>query len=228
MEARERILHAAARLLSESDGEPVSTRAICAEAGVGAPTLYHHFGDKQGLFDAVVAHGFEAYLAEKRAQPSTGDLVADLARGWDVQVEFGRRHPAFYALMYGNAKPGKPSAAAEEAHAMLVSMLAELARAGRLRVEVELAARSIEAAVVGVTLQAIAQPDDELTLARSALVREALLDALIVGRKPPSKRKTASAVATQLLSLLGEGAEELGAAENALLREWLTRLASPR
>jgi AcrR family transcriptional regulator len=60
---RERILQAAARLLAESGGDPVSTRAVCAAAGVGAPTLYHHFGDKDGLLDAVVAYGFERYLA---------------------------------------------------------------------------------------------------------------------------------------------------------------------
>ena len=63
IDTRERILRAAARLLAESGGAPVSTRAVCAAAGVGAPTLYHHFGDKEGLLDAVVTYGFERYLA---------------------------------------------------------------------------------------------------------------------------------------------------------------------
>lgn len=100
---RDRIVHAAARLLSEANGEPVSTRAVCTAAGVGAPTLYHHFGDKQGLFDAVAAYGFDEYLASKRAQGTTGDPVDDLRRGWDLHVEYGVTHPAFYTLMYGTS-----------------------------------------------------------------------------------------------------------------------------
>ncbi|MCI2423025.1 TetR/AcrR family transcriptional regulator [Saccharopolyspora sp. K220] len=225
MDARERILHAAARLLTEAGGEPVSTRAICSAAGVGAPTLYHHFGDKAGLFDAVVTHGFEAYLAEKRATPSSGDPVEDLARGWDAHVEFGRTHPAFYTLMYGSAKPGKLPAAAGEVHAELVKQLAEVARAGRLQVEVELAAGCLEAGVVGVTLQAITQPEDPDAAMKSALVRDALLDVLIVGRKTPTKKKGTSAVAAQLLVLIEDGADELVEAEVALLRHWLARLS---
>ena len=49
--ARDRLLLAAAELLDAADGSEVSTRAICDRAGVQAPTLYHHFGSKQGLLD---------------------------------------------------------------------------------------------------------------------------------------------------------------------------------
>jgi len=50
----DRLLLAAGQLLHEAKGGNVSTRAICDRAGVQAPTLYHHFGSKQGLLDAVV------------------------------------------------------------------------------------------------------------------------------------------------------------------------------
>ncbi len=59
-----RLLRAAAELLANSEGSAVSTRQITKLAGgVTAPTLYHHFGDKEGLFDAVVSAGFEEYVA---------------------------------------------------------------------------------------------------------------------------------------------------------------------
>ena len=61
-----RLLRAAAELLANSAGGAVSTRQITQLAGVTAPTLYHHFGDKEGLFDAVVAAGFEEYVAGER------------------------------------------------------------------------------------------------------------------------------------------------------------------
>lgn len=61
-----RILEVAAALVAESPDGDVSTRAVCEAAGVGAPALYRHFGDKQGLLSAVVDHGWDKYLAAKR------------------------------------------------------------------------------------------------------------------------------------------------------------------
>lgn len=219
-DTRERILDAAARLLAESGGAPVSTRAVCAAAGVGAPTLYHHFGDKEGLLDAVVAYGFERYIAEKRAQRSTGDVVEDLRRGWDLHVAYGLENPAFYALMYG---AGPRGAAAEEARRMLLDMVAKVARAGRLRVPVETAARMISAAGVGVTLTVIAGDGDDPEL--SARTRDAVLAAVTTDR-PEKESSSPSALAVALATALADRPPSaLSAAETALLREWLTRLA---
>ena len=66
-DARDRLLTAAAELLDAAQGAEVSTRAITERAGVQAPTLYHHFGSKRGLEDAVVTHGFKRFLAEREA-----------------------------------------------------------------------------------------------------------------------------------------------------------------
>jgi AcrR family transcriptional regulator len=217
---RDRILHAAARLLAESGGAPVSTRAVCAAAGVGAPTLYHHFGDKDGLLDAVVAYGFERYLEEKRAQPSTGDPVEDLRRGWDAHVEFGLARPAFYALMYG---VGRRAAASEEAYKILLFRTEQVARAGRLRVPVKTAAEMVHAASVGVTLQLISGAEQDPDL--SPRTRDAILAAVATGEpeRPPS---SVSSMAIALISALENRVPHtLTEAETTLLREWLTRVA---
>lgn len=219
-DARERILRAASQLLAEANGEPVSTRAICTAAGVGAPTLYHHFGDKEGLFDAVASRGFEEYLAEKRAQPSTGDPVDDLRRGWDLHVEFGVTHPAIYVLMYGGTRT---SAAAKEAQAILLGLLERVARAGRLRVPVETAARMVHAAGAGVTFTLIADPDAGDLSART---REAVLAAIAA---PAGVERAEGGVGVRAIALRAAldagGAAPLSGAEAALLREWLDRLA---
>ncbi|MCO6007743.1 TetR/AcrR family transcriptional regulator [Actinoallomurus purpureus] len=217
---RERILHAAARLLSESDGAPLSTRAVCAAAGIGAPTLYHHFGDKDGLLDAVVAYGFERHIADERAQQTTGDPVQDLRRGWDGHVAYGREYPAFYTLMYGTGRRG---GAAEEARRILVEVLEKVARAGRLRVPVETAAGMIGAACVGVTLGLISgdRGDPEL----SPRTREAVLAAVTTDQAADGP-SSPSALAVALATALADRAPTaLSEAENTLLREWLTRLA---
>ena len=97
-----RLLRAAAALLAESNGEPVSTRQITQAARVTAPTLYHHFGDKEGLFDAVVAEGFSEYLDAERNLPTSGQPVEDLRMHWDNHVQFGLDHPHLYLVMFGN------------------------------------------------------------------------------------------------------------------------------
>lgn len=221
LDTRDRILRAAAKLLTEADGEPISTRAVCTAAGVGAPTLYHHFGDKRGLLDAVAAYGFERYLASKRAQRSTGDPVDDLRRGWDLHVEYGRTNPAFYTLMYGTSR--QPPIA-REAEAILLGLVGAVARAGRLRVPVETAARMINAAGVGVTLAIIAGAEDgEL----SVRTREAILGAITLA--PDGREDSAASPASRAVALRAAVAAEppphLTAAEAALLNEWLDRIA---
>ena len=218
---RERIMQAAARLLAESGGAPVSTRAVCAAAGVGAPTLYHHFGDKDGLFDAVVVYGFERYLAEKRARPSTGDPVEDLRRGWDAHVEFGLAQPAFYAVMYGAGRSG--GAAAEDAHRILLGMSEAVARAGRLRVPVHTAAGMIHAACTGVTLVLISGAGDVADL--SMRTREAIL-AAVTTDEAEDRPSSVSAMAIALASAVeGQAPRTLTTTETAMLREWLARIA---
>lgn len=218
---RGRILQAAARLLADSGGAPVSTRAVCAAAGVGAPTLYHHFGDKDGLLDAVVAYGFERYLEEKRSLPSTGDPVEDLRRGWDAHVEFGLAQPAFYALMYG---AGRRVPASEEAYKILLQITEQIARAGRLRVPVKTAAAMIHAASVGVTLRLISgnEPDPDV----SPRTREAILTAIADTGETEDRPSSVSAMAIALTSALERRPPHtLTEAETAMLREWLTRVA---
>ena len=102
-----RLLRAAAELLAKSGGAAVSTRQITQLAGVTAPTLYHHFGDKEGLFDAVVAAGFEEYVAGERDFAPSGQPLEDIRRMWDNHV---RAEPA--GTVPGDVRQypsGKPS-----------------------------------------------------------------------------------------------------------------------
>jgi len=53
----------AAKLLATQGLDAVTTRSVALAAGVQAPTIYRIFGDKNGLLDAVVQHGWATYLA---------------------------------------------------------------------------------------------------------------------------------------------------------------------
>ncbi len=228
---RGRIVRAAAELLVEGGREAVTTRAVAAAAGVQAPTIYRQFGDMRGLLDEVASFGFSTYLSEKTSRERVEDPVEDLRRGWDLHVGFGLENPAFYALMYGDPRPGvEQPAAAREANEILHGLVQRVAEAGRLRVGVESAVRMIHAAGSGVTLTLIGTRPEERDPALSEATREAILAAVttdaVLDAEAGHDRVSGRAVA--LKAVLPEAPAGFTPPESALLSEWLDRLARHR
>jgi AcrR family transcriptional regulator len=234
---RERILRAATDLLARGGREAVSTRAVSAEAGVQAQTIYRHFGDMQGLLDAVARRGYTEYLAAKHAQAGAGDPVDQVRRGWDLHIAFGLANPAVYRLLYAEPRSDERSLLVGEAHEVLLGLVESVARSGRLRRDVESAAAMIHSAGVGVTLTLIAaQAAGQLPRYEGLAdgVRDAVLAAVLTEPRPegapsgdpgdPVVRAAAHAIA--LKALLADGAHPLTTAERALLAEWLDRIAA--
>jgi AcrR family transcriptional regulator len=228
---RTRILTAAAELLDRSRDADISTRAVCEAAGVAAPALYRHFGDKDGLMAAVVDHGFEQYLAAKRQAPPAADPVEDIRNGWNTHVGFALAHPMVYRLMYSPSLTTMPAAAAE-AFGILEGHLEACAAAGRLRVSPPVAAQIIMSANIGLALNLVTQPDLYTDPDLSSRVRDAVHAAVLTPPPPPSTPGTAAdpetlpAVAAQLGALVRTAPPEaLTPAEISLLRQWLATLS---
>ena len=157
--------------------------------------------------------------------------VEDLRRGWDLHVGFGLANPAFYALMYGDPKPGTEPTAAKETAEILRGLVRRVAEAGRLRVGVERAARMIHAASSGVVLSLIATEEEDRDPALSEATREAMLAAVTTDE--PGKEATeadgrsrAVSRAVALKAVLAQ-TTELTPGERALLTEWLDRITAP-
>ena len=86
IDARSRIVDAAARLLREHGPAAVTTRGVAEAAGVQAPTIYRLFGDKDGLLEAVAEHVMAGYVAVLRqiltdapGRPDGGPMAATVA-----------------------------------------------------------------------------------------------------------------------------------------------------
>ncbi|GGW39842.1 TetR family transcriptional regulator [Streptomyces lucensis JCM 4490] len=220
---RDRIIAAAARLLAEGGREALSTRAVSAAAGVQAPTIYRIFGDKQGLLDAVAAHGFAAHLEAKSHVRPSGDPVEDLRAGWALNMEFALANPALYCLMYGEPRPGAASPAAEAAFEHLGSYVHRIAEAGRLRVTEERAARLIHAAGSGTALALIALPEEQRDLTVSEMAREAVI-AAVTTAAPVEAAPGPAGAAVALRAVLPQ-TSALSAGERGLMEEWLDRIA---
>jgi AcrR family transcriptional regulator len=221
---KERVLRAAAELLADGGRDAVSTRAVSAAAGIQAPTLYRLFGDKDGLLDAVAAHGFTEYLGRKKQLAATDDPVADLRAGWDLHVEFGLSRPAFYVLMFGET--GRVTEASHQAAERLNHMVTRVADAGRLRMSVARAVQLTHATCVGVTMALIAADEPDLEI--SAIARESMMCTITTDEPENSDATVASRAMALRTALPPADRTPLSPAEHALLTEWLDRLADAR
>ena len=233
-DVRRRIVRAATELLALGGREAVSTRAVSSAAGVQAPTLYRHFGDMQGLLDAVAGDLLADYVSQKRVFERSDDPVEDLRRGWDHHVAFGVANPSAYLLIFSDASRLSDSPARREGETILRDLVGRVAETGRLAVAVPHAARMMAAACRGVVLSLIATPQAERDAMLSEHTREAVMSAITVApacgqsaaHQAHGGRVAARAVA--LRAVLHEAPNVLSASEEALLGEWLDRLSAKR
>ncbi|MEU9969037.1 TetR/AcrR family transcriptional regulator [Streptomyces malaysiensis] len=222
-QTRQRIIEATSALLTEGGPEALSTRAICAAAGVQPPTIYRLFGDKQGLIDAVAAHGMEVYLAGRPEPDAEADPIEALRLGWDEHVGFGLANAALYVVVFGTPRSHRPSPTARATVAPLAARIHNIAQAGKLRVSEHLAVEMVFASGCGTVLTLLATPEDERDLTLSDAAREAVLAAITVGTPRPIQPGIAS-TAIALRAML-DTTDALTSEESALLRTWLTRIA---
>lgn len=140
MDTRDTLLHATLKLLDEEGEAHFSTRKICAIANVTAPTLYHHYGNADGLLSAAIAEAFAQFLQSKKAAVQSADPVMALREGWDDYVRFAAARPRLYAVMMSRVLDGADIPAAEQAFALLIARIEAVAAEGRLGPTVEEAA----------------------------------------------------------------------------------------
>ncbi len=110
----QQIARAAARLFAAQgyDGTPV--RAICEAAGVTKPTLYYHFGNKEGLAKALLTDPLTAQLEElAKVIEGEDDPLALLAKTFELHFRFFRDDPDrgrfLYAIWFGPLASGLSS-----------------------------------------------------------------------------------------------------------------------
>lgn len=77
-------LEAAANLLEREGPAGLTKRAVRQAAAITAPTLYHHFGDNNGLLNALVGRGIGEFLKSKRRSRDSVDPLANLRQGWNA------------------------------------------------------------------------------------------------------------------------------------------------
>jgi AcrR family transcriptional regulator len=99
MDSRAGLICAALGLFARRGYDGVGVQEIAQSAGVAKPTLYHFFGSKQGLLEAI----FDEYASRLDHEVESAaeyfvDLPLTLDRIATAYVEFARQEPIFYRL----------------------------------------------------------------------------------------------------------------------------------
>ncbi|WP_339238850.1 TetR/AcrR family transcriptional regulator [Paenibacillus sp. FSL R5-0517] len=140
MNTYDKILAAALKVLEEDGGAQFTTRAVTAIAQVTAPTLYHHFGNADGLLSAAIVEAFKQLFDSKIAAVESPIPEMALRQGWDDYVRFAATRPRIYAAMMGRLLEGAHIEAADHSYQALVHNVQRVAVEGKLAVSAEAAA----------------------------------------------------------------------------------------
>ncbi len=102
MDNRANLLAVALRLFASRGYDAVGVQEIVEDAGVTKPTLYHYFGSKQGLLEALLGEHFQAlYESVAQAALYQGDLPLTLERIVRAYFDYAGAHRTFYRLQLG-------------------------------------------------------------------------------------------------------------------------------
>jgi AcrR family transcriptional regulator len=162
-ETRRAILDATQELLVEDGYEGFSMRRLAARCGYTAPSIYHHFGDKQSLLDAVVEERFQLILerlGKVHRQPDPADTVRAMIGEF---VQFGLENPDHYELLDLPRPAGSPAPPSGERIRQLIhEQLVELAAADRLATgDVEAAEQFLWCLITGLLRLQVAHPNGD-------------------------------------------------------------------
>ena len=103
---RDAILFAAMALMAERGAGRISMADVAAKASASKETVYRHFGDRTGLFIAVLARFAELQLASCPPAPKSESLEAGLKRlgRWYLDMALQRDVLSFYRYVAGTTE----------------------------------------------------------------------------------------------------------------------------
>ncbi len=97
MDNRENLLNCALDLFALQGYDAVGVQAISDAAGIKKPTLYHYFGSKSGLLEALFEENINPFFDSlEEAARYQGDIHASLKEVANTFFAFARSNPRFY------------------------------------------------------------------------------------------------------------------------------------
>jgi AcrR family transcriptional regulator len=184
-DARRAILDATEALVIESAGCDFSMRSLGRRCGYSAPTVYHYFGDKDGLIDALLEERLAQLGDALDHLPAGDDALADLRAVLLMSVDFWTSHATVARLIYTVSSKGESRmpTVMDRVSSRIGSAVSELVESRRLvGIDAETARQMLWAVLQGLISQRINAPDHPW----SPNLPERALDAMLCGMTHPA------------------------------------------
>ena len=180
---RREILDAASALLYESGSDGLTIRRLALRCGYTAPAIYHIFGDKAGLLDAILREAIDALLERIGQVPQHPEPSERLRMQFREIVRFGREHPTNYRLIEALRPEQVPpmNFSVAETEKRLAEPIAHMVQAGELGMDPELFRQALWALLHGVISLPASRPDVEWRENFAEVAFDALLSGLLKG-----------------------------------------------
>ena len=101
----EEIVKTAVRLVQHGDVDGLSLRAVAAELGVKAPSLYRYFSDKEALENAVAEAILNLMLVEFRKTTASKNPETRFRKMVEVYLRFARERFPLYTFVVQHNHP---------------------------------------------------------------------------------------------------------------------------
>lgn len=174
---KQELLKATRRLLSTLGREGATARAICQEVGVGAPAMYHHYGDLTGLHKAAIDETFRLVATTYRRSTKTKGPLQGIRDGWAMFVHFAREEPRMCRIVIQHILAGDPPKAVEGTLRNVAKDLASLDEQKALSCSPEVASQLLWAGALGaVCFESI---DRTSAGAVNPVIQQGLLEAVL-------------------------------------------------
>ncbi len=175
---KEKILRATAKIISSEGLESTSTRAICDEVGISAPTLYYYYKSKTELFEAVTQFAFDLHRATKKKVRSE-DALTNLRRYWDEYIRFTISEPELHRTMIVSLSQGNSVKAGFACFDDLVAEFKALEKTGMLRYPALQCAQMYLGAAQGISMIPMSASRVRTMPKLSKSTRDLVLDGLV-------------------------------------------------
>ena len=133
-ERREQLLEVTTRIVAEQGFQAVSIESVARRAGISRPIVYEHFGDLQGLLEAVVeremSRAFSQVSETALTDLTEGDHRELMLESLRAFLHAVRDHPSTWRLVLMPAE-GAPELLRKRLARGRASVLAQLAQAVR-------------------------------------------------------------------------------------------------
>lgn len=187
---KKNLLQITIKLLNSVGRQGTTARAICAEAGVGAPVIYHHYGDLNGLYQAAIEESFRQVASCYKHSAKTKGPLQGIRDSWALFMHFAYEQPRMCRIVIEQILAGDPPRAVERTLQNIAKDIALMAADGNLNFSPDAISKMLWVGALG-SVGFIATERGRKKRPDPAIhesVLEAILAQLFTKPKPAAKR----------------------------------------